>query len=148
MCIRGNCDDTKPLALNSQRIFICASSELVVRSLKLQLHKDDSFNYQIALVTIMEMIRIFLPDPDRQLEFTKSSYDSSIIWSGNGKSAVFAFRQGFGWCCVSAWKRKHGFFEKHYSYAPEPNVCGRLPETRNGFVLLIIQVSTFEKRQK
>jgi thiopeptide-type bacteriocin biosynthesis protein len=54
--------------------FFWASSELVVKLLKVQYQGNVLFVYQVALRTVWDMIQIFLPDNDSQLIFSAISY--------------------------------------------------------------------------
>ena len=54
--------------------FFWASSELAVRFLKTIVKGEKLLNYEVALSTVMEMIRIFLPEAETQLQFAADSY--------------------------------------------------------------------------
>lgn len=51
-----------------------AGSELAVRFFKLQNKGGPIFIYQVALRTVLDMIKLFLPDAAAQLQFTTSGY--------------------------------------------------------------------------
>jgi thiopeptide-type bacteriocin biosynthesis protein len=57
--------------------FFWASSELALKFLKLSGKGDGLLNYEVALLTVMEMIRTFLPETDAQLQFAA---DSSLLF--------------------------------------------------------------------
>jgi len=54
--------------------FFWVSSELAVKYLKINVKDDAPLNYEVALLTVMEMIGIFLPEADAQLQFAADSY--------------------------------------------------------------------------
>ncbi len=51
-----------------------ASSELVVKFLKRQAKQPAASNYLLALVSVTEVIRLFIPGPEEQVDFCYSSY--------------------------------------------------------------------------
>ena len=54
--------------------FFCASSELALSFLKFQLSRQEPNSYQIALITVRDMLSVFLPGAGDQLQFTSESY--------------------------------------------------------------------------
>ena len=57
--------------------FFWASSELAVKFMKTSGNSDAPLNYEVALLTVMEMIRTFIPEGDAQLRFAA---DSSLLF--------------------------------------------------------------------
>ncbi|HVW95879.1 MAG TPA: thiopeptide-type bacteriocin biosynthesis protein [Mucilaginibacter sp.] len=54
--------------------FFWASSKFALKYLKISGKGAAPLNYEVALLTVMEMIRIFLPETDVQLRFATDSY--------------------------------------------------------------------------